>query len=119
MDYIKGKNEAEPYEQEVWTVATGNFPSPFAPRSVKKRSREAIRIINACEGFCGYHPVEGRGTLCLFETENDAKAARNIMRSHGIPVGDNICKVFVPKEAVEITKKQLAEFNAKQKGKSK
>ena len=115
MEY---RDEHIPMEGEVklWTVATGSLPGIFAPRSVKKRCKAALKLIDAQEGFCGYHPVEGRGTLCLFETENQAKAARNVMRQAGIPVGDRICTVFVPQRDVEITKKQIAEFNAKQKG---
>lgn len=115
MEY---RDEHKPMEGEVmlWTVATGSFPGLFASRDLKRRSKAAIKLINAQEGFCGYHPVEGRGTLCLFETENQAKAARNVMRQAGIPVGNNICTIFAPQKDVEIGKKQIAEFNAKQKG---
>ena len=116
MDYIDGLNEERKGETEVYAVATGNFPSIFAPRKLKKASKQAIDLINRQEGFCGYHPMPPRGTLCLFLTENNAKAARNVMRSRGIPVGDNITKVFVPTADVDYAREKIEKFNAKQKG---
>jgi hypothetical protein len=115
MEY---RDEHKPMEGEVmlWTVATGSFPGLFASRDIKRRSKAAIKLINKQEGFCGYHPVEGRGTLCLFVTENQAKAARNVMRQAGIPVGDNICTVFVPIADVDYAREKIEKFNAKQKG---
>jgi len=112
MDYIMGKDEVEEGEVKLWTVATGHFPSLFASRDLKRRSKKAIDYINRLDGFCGLHPMP-QGTLCLFESENDAKAARNLMRSKGIPVGDNICYVFAPKEVVEQMKEKIRKYNAK------
>lgn len=115
MDYIKGKDEAAEGEVKLWTVATGNFPSMFAPRELKKRSKEAIDFINRLDGFCGLHPMPPRGILCLFDSENNAKAGRNMMRSKGIPVGDNICYVFVPEKDVKEIKEKIRKHNAKRR----
>ena len=72
----------------AWTVAIGNLP--LIPT---KKARKTIELIKSQEGLIGVNPCYPRGTLILFETENDAKGARNIFRLNGIKCGDNICEV--------------------------
>lgn len=79
-------------EQECYTVAIPNMPI-FA----NKKVREFIKWIPTLEGFVGVHPHYPDGTLILFKTENNAKAARNLIQAKGVTVGKNICKVYVPK----------------------
>lgn len=79
--------------REMWTVAIGNIPL-----IKRKEVKEAIRYIREQEGFEGFYPCYPRGTLCLFDSENNAKGARNMMRYMGIKCGDNICKVEVDGE---------------------
>lgn len=45
-----------------------------------------------------------RGTLLLFDTENNAKGARNVLRFNGVKCGDNICKAYVDKKYLEESK---------------
>ena len=74
-------------KQYLWSVATGNV-NPFM-----KKSREAVKYIQTLEGFVAVHPTpENRGTLWMFDSENNAKGARNLMRSKGIQCGNNICR---------------------------
>lgn len=77
-------------EKEVWSVAVGNV-NPFM-----KASRDAVKFISTLEGLVGVHPHYPDGTLILFETENQAKIARNKMQEKGIVCGHNICKAFIP-----------------------
>lgn len=87
--------EYEPKENEIaaWTVAVGRIPLiPW-----RKGVKEAIKLIKEQEGFMAIHPVAGRGTLLLFDSENNAKGARNVLRFHGVQCGSEICKVFVDK----------------------
>lgn len=93
----------EKKENEVtcYTVAIGNLPMLFHSRKVKKRAMEAVKFISEIEGFVGLYPFYPRGTLCLFKTENDAKRARNIMRTKGIETGTNIGKVYVDKKYIK------------------
>ena len=88
----------EPKENEiaVWSVSVGNLPLIKT-----KRVRMAIKIISEQDGFIGLCPCYPHGTLCLFDTENNAKGARNIMRYEGIECGDNICKVYIDKDSVK------------------
>ena len=95
----------EPNENEVkcWTVAVGNLPGLFGfiNRKKHKATMAALAFITRQEGFIGIHPVPPHGTLCIFKTENNAKAARNVMRAEGIQVGKNICEVYVDKRFIK------------------
>ena len=71
--------------QYLWSVATGNV-NPFM-----KRSREVVKYISGLEGFKAVHP-NSKGTLWLFDSENHAKAARNLLRMKGVQCGNNICR---------------------------
>ena len=87
-------------EIEAWTVAVGNLPllpKALMPKGVTK----AIKLIKEQEGLIAVHPAYPRGTLLLFDTENHAKGARNVLRFHGVKCGDNICKVFIDKSYLE------------------
>lgn len=75
-------------ERKLWTVATGEV-DPF-----KKASRDAVKFISTLHGFVGVHPLDGY-TIWLFDTENNAKIARNKMQGKGIVCGTNICDVYV------------------------
>ena len=75
-------------EMRAWTVAVGNLP--IFPT---KRTKKTMELIKSQDGFIGVVPFYPRGTLILFETENDAKGARNVYRFYGIKCGDNICEV--------------------------
>lgn len=81
-------------EVELYSVSVGNLP--MFP-TLRKRTREAIKIIKQQEGLVAIHPCYPKGTLLLFDTENNAKGARNMLRFHGIECGVNICKVYVDK----------------------
>ena len=73
----------------VWTVATGEV-NPW-----KKKSREAVDYIKTLEGLVAVHPAHGHGTLWLFDSENNAKGAKNLMEHNGIKTGRNICKARI------------------------
>lgn len=80
---------------KCYAVAVGNMPSPLASRKVKKSAKAALKYIQGQDGFLGFHPMPPNGTLCIFDTENNAKIARNMMDLMGIQTGYNITEVFV------------------------
>ena len=87
-------------EVEVWTVAVGNLP--MLPKFLMpKKVTEAVELIKTLEGLIGVSPCYPKGTLLLFDTENNAKGARNVLRFHDVQTGTNICKVFVDKSYLE------------------
>lgn len=93
-------NQAKENEIEVWTVAVGNLP--ILPKELMPKGvTEAIKLIKEQEGLIGVTPMYPRGTLLLFDTENNAKGARNMLRFNGVKCGDNICKAFVDAKYLE------------------
>ena len=80
-------------EVKAYTVAIGNFSIPFT-----KDQKKVLKIIKNLDGFYGLKPCYPHGTLLLFNTENNAKRARNELDSLGIQTGTNICEVFIPEE---------------------
>ncbi len=77
----------EPTENEVkvWCFTVGNLPRImlFARKSVK----EAVKLIREQEGFIGFYINRPEGTLCLFDSENNAKSARKVRKFRGAYVG--------------------------------
>ena len=71
---------------KVWSVAVGNI------NPLDKASVDAVDYISRLKGFVGFYPHYPQGTLCMFETENDAKRGRNLMGIEGIQTGHNICE---------------------------
>ena len=93
-------------EVSVWSVAVGKIPRFLKPKGCV----EALRFIVKQEGFIGFSPVKGYGTICLFKSENEAKIARNKMLSEGIECGDNICEVYIDKGYLDGSKGKFRRF---------
>lgn len=74
---------------KAYTVAVGNIDP------ANKNSRKAVKYIATLPGLVGVHPHYPDGTLILFDTENAAKVARNLMNAKGIQTGRNICAVEI------------------------
>lgn len=83
-------------KKQVWTVAVGNV-NPFL-----KASREAVKIIKGLNGLVAVHPHYPDGTLLLFDSENNAKGARNLMEAKGIKCGRNICRGWINGDTLEM-----------------
>lgn len=77
----------------------GTIPGTLSPKHIKE-SKKLLNYVNKLDGFLGIHPVPPRGTLLVFQTENDAKRARNLLANDLKinQIGDNITKIFIPKE---------------------
>jgi len=90
--------------QELYAIPTGVI-SVF-----QKKSREAVNVICKQDGFLGVHPLDGY-TLWFFDTENNAKKCRNVMRSYGIGYGKNISKFIVDKGGVPVFDEKYAKDN--------
>lgn len=83
-------------EEVCYTVAIANLPM-IPDRNVKK----FIKYIEKLEGFQGLYPYYPHGTLLIFDTENHAKAARNLIKNYpGYEggIGNNIGEIFVNKK---------------------
>ena len=77
----------------LWSVATGNV------NPLKKKSRIVVDCMRKQKGLVGVHPTPN-GTLWLFDSENNAKGARNMARTQGIICGENICRFKVEENGI-------------------
>jgi hypothetical protein len=80
----------------VWTVATG------CVNPLKEASRQAVDFIKKLDGFVAVHPEYPCGILWLFDSENNAKGARNLMEAQGIQCGRNICRGWINGNTLEM-----------------
>lgn len=86
--------QPRPGESKCFTVAIGNFPMPWQRRKWKQTVK-VMDYIKELEGFLGVHPLPPKGTLLIFRTIKNAKAAKNLLDAKGVITGDNICEIFV------------------------
>ncbi|MCR5255053.1 MAG: hypothetical protein K6D96_03905 [Acetatifactor sp.] len=69
----------------MWSVATGKINIFW------KKSRQAVDLMTKQDGFIAIFPTSDH-TLFFYDSENNAKGARNIAKSKGILCGKNICR---------------------------
>ena len=79
----------------LWSVATGNI------NFFKPSSRAVANYVKTLEGFVALHPHYPDGILWLFDSEYNAKSARNLMKSKDILCGNNICKFKYENDVLE------------------
>lgn len=84
-------------EVKCWAIGTGKVNPLF------KASRQAANYISNLEGFVGIHIGPDGRNVWLFDTENHAKVARNMMRSKGIECGKHIGECFVDEKYLDTT----------------
>lgn len=82
---------------KVYTVAIANLP--LIPN---RKVKDFINWITKMEGFIGIRPEYPYGTLLLFDTENHAKACKNLIPTYKYGyqggIGHNISECFIPPE---------------------
>ena len=76
-------------ERKCWAIGTGRT-SLFL-----KASRDAAKHMAEQNGFVGVHIVPDGRQLWLYDSENNAKMARNKAEAIGIQCGKQIVEVFV------------------------
>ena len=95
---IRSKKENE---ISVWAVGTIEM-NPFATGDLAKLQDQIFSVIVGTDGVVGAHPVFGKGTLFLFDTEERANRAREAMINSGLPVGEEVVECFVPKADLNV-----------------
>ena len=83
-------------ETIVYTVGCGRMcPLPTDKKAIKKGMKEAMEYIKKLDGFVGVHPVDLWHTLLLFETVNNAKSARNLLKAKDISCANYVVPILV------------------------
>lgn len=81
---------------KAYTVAIPNLP--LVPN---RKVKAFVKWISSLDGFYGIHPHYPLGTLVIFDTENNAKAARNLIQNYkgySGTVGNNICEIYISEQ---------------------
>ena len=81
---------------KCYTVAIPNLPL-FPSKAVM----DFVKYVTSLEGCYGMRPEYPHGTLLIYDTENNAKGARNLIRAYkgyGGQVGKNIGEIYIPRE---------------------
>ena len=86
--------EKKPDEEMLFAIGTGRIEPKLG---MKKRMKETMEYIMSLDGFIGIHSIDLWHTALIFDTLNNAKGARNLMKSKGIPIGE-IVPVLVEKQ---------------------
>lgn len=90
------KEKQKPNETIVFTVGCGRIiPLRTDRKNTRKAMEEAINYIKKLEGFIGVHPVDLWHNLLLFDSENNAKGARNLLRAKDVQCANYIVPILI------------------------
>lgn len=79
-------------EKELWGVGTPKMPKYLF---FNREAKRLVKLMRDVDGLVGVN-LNDKATVWMFETENHAIRARNLMKAEGFTVSQ-IGKVFVPK----------------------
>lgn len=83
------KKKQRPDETIVFGVGVGRMcPLPFDKKEVKKGIEKGLKYIKSLDGFIGVHPIDIYRNVLLFDTLNNAKGGRNMLKIQNIKVGE-------------------------------
>lgn len=90
------KDKKREDETIVFTFGCGRIiPLRTDRKKIRKGMKEALEYIKKLDGFVGVHPVDLWHTLLLFDTENNAKRARNLLRAKDVQCANYIVPILV------------------------
>ena len=90
------KDKKREDETIVFTVGCGRMVPLITDRKKMRKGREeAIKYIKKLKGFIGVHPVDLWHNLLLFDSENNAKGGRNLLRAQGVQCSTYIVPILV------------------------
>ena len=89
INFPGGKKE--PDETMVYTFGVGRMvPLPTDKKQVRKGIEDGIKYIKALDGFLGINPVGWDRNLLIFDTLNNAKGSRNLLKAKDVACGEII-----------------------------
>ena len=96
------KDKKREDETIVFTFGCGRImPLRTDRKKTRKGIDEALEYIKKLEGFIGVQPVDLWHTLLIFDTENNAKRARNLLRAKDIQCANYIVPILVETKYLE------------------
>ena len=99
------KKKQRPDESIVFALGVGRMcPLPFDKKAVKKGIAEGLKYIKSLDGFIGVHPLDLHRNLLFFDTLNNAKGGRNLLKSKDVAVGQ-IIPILIETKYIQEAKK--------------
>ena len=96
------KDKQKPNETIVFTFACGRIMPLITDRKkTRKGMEEALEYIKKLEGFIGVQPIDLWHTLLIFDTENNAKRGRNLLRAKDVQCANCIVPILVKTKYLE------------------
>lgn len=83
-------------KKHVWMVATGTL-NPF-----EKEGRLTWKLLKGLDGLVSIRSNYPFGTLLLFNSENNANGAMNLMEAQGFQCERDICRGRINGDALEM-----------------
>lgn len=97
----KCKEMQQPDESIVFAFGVGRMmPLPWDSRKVKKGIKDGLEFIKNLNGFLGVTPMGIDKNLLLFDTLNNAKGGRNLLKNEDVFVG-NVVPILVKTEYIK------------------
>lgn len=94
------RKKQRPDEEIVFALGVGRMaPLPFDSKETKKGLKAGLDFIKTLDGFMGVTPLDLHRNLLLFDTLNNAKGGRNLLKHEGVSVGQ-IVPVLMPKSSL-------------------
>lgn len=95
------RKKQTPDEAIVFAFGVGRVvPLPTDNRATRKGIKAAMKYIKELDGFKGIHPIELDKNLLIFDTLNNAKGGRNLLKTKDVYVGE-IVPILVQKIFLE------------------
>ena len=96
------KDKKREDETIVFTFGCGRImPLVTDRKKTRKGMEEALEYIKKLEGFVGVQPVDLWHTLLIFDTKNNAKRARNLLRAKDVQCANYIVPILVETKYLE------------------
>lgn len=92
------EKKKRPGESIIFGLGVGRMvPLPFDSRKIKKGIEEGLKYIKNLDGFLGVHPISIDKNILLFDTLNNAKGGKNMLKHKDVACGE-IVPLLVPTE---------------------
>lgn len=85
----------------AFALGAGRIYPVGMSRKMRRAMKEAVEYISKLDGFIGFHPVDIWHTMLIFDTMNNAKGARNLLKAKDVAIGQ-IVPILVEKRYVEV-----------------
>lgn len=97
------KKKQRPDEEICFGFGVGRMiPLPTDSRPLRRAIKQAQKYISALEGFIGVYPIELGRNVLIFDSLNNAKGGRNLLKNKDCHVGQ-IVPILVNKQFIRRT----------------